>query len=54
MTTAKIGGQHVAIAYYRNQAHRLGTRIEPLRLTAVWRKRLGEYQVVERDRCSTS
>ncbi len=49
MTTAKIGGQHVVIAYYRNQAHRLGTRIEPLRLSAAWRKRLGEYQAVERD-----
>ena len=49
MTTAKIGGQHVVIAYFRNQAHRLGTRIEPLRLSAAWRKRLGEYQAVERD-----
>ena len=49
ITTAKIGGQHVAIAYYRNQAHRLGTRIESLRLSAAWRKRLGEYQAVERD-----
>ena len=49
MTTAKIGGQHVVIAYYRNQAHRLGTRIEPLRLSAAWRKRLGEYQAIERD-----
>jgi hypothetical protein len=49
ITTTKIGGQHFAIAYYRNQAHRLGTRIEPLRLSAAWRKRLGEYQIVERD-----
>lgn len=49
ITTAKIGGQHVVIAYYRNQAHRLGTRIEPLRLSAAWHKRLGEYQAVERD-----
>jgi len=49
MTTAKIGGQQVVIAYYHNQAHRLGTRIEPMRLSTAWRKRLGEYQAVERD-----
>jgi len=49
LTSARLGGQHVAVAYYRNQAHRLGTRIEPLHLPAAWRKRLGEYQVVERD-----
>jgi CubicO group peptidase (beta-lactamase class C family) len=49
MTTAKISGRHLAIAYYRNQAHRLGERIEPVRLSPVWRKRLGEYQPVEQD-----
>jgi CubicO group peptidase (beta-lactamase class C family) len=49
LTTTRIGMDHIAIAYYRNQAHRLGIRIEPLRLSAVWRKRLGEYQAVERD-----
>ena len=49
MTTANISGHHLAVAYYRNQAHRLGERIEPQRLPAIWRKRLGEYKVVERD-----
>jgi len=49
LTSARVGGHHVAVAYYRNQPHRLGTRIEPLQLPAVWRKRLGEYQAVERD-----
>jgi CubicO group peptidase (beta-lactamase class C family) len=49
LTSTRLGGQHVAVAYYRNQAHRLGTRIEPVHLPAAWRKRLGEYQVVERD-----
>ena len=49
MTTAKVGGRHLAIAYYRNQAHRLGERIAPVRLSPVWRKRLGDYQPVERD-----
>jgi len=49
MTTAKVGGRHLAVAYYRNQAHRLGERIAPVRLSALWRKRLGDYQPVERD-----
>ncbi len=49
MTTTNIGGRHLAVAYYRNQARRLGERIEPQRLPEIWRKRLGEYHVVERD-----
>jgi hypothetical protein len=49
LTTTRIGSQHIAVAYYRNQAHRLGTRIQPVRLSTAWRKRLGEYQAVERD-----
>ena len=49
LTTRRVGTQHVAVAYYRNQAHRLGTRIQPVRLSGVWRKRLGEYQAVKRD-----
>jgi len=49
LTTTKIGGRHLAVAYYRNQAHRLGERIAPVRLSALWRKRLGSYQPVERD-----
>jgi CubicO group peptidase (beta-lactamase class C family) len=49
LTTTHIGTQHVAVAYYRNQAHRLGTRIQPVRLSEAWRKRLGEYRAVERD-----
>lgn len=49
LTTLKIDKRHLAVAYYRNQVHRLGERIEPVSLTEVWRKRLGEYQVVQRD-----
>jgi len=49
LTTTRIGTQHLAVAYYGNQAHRLGVRIEPVRLSTVWRKRLGEYQAMERD-----
>ena len=49
LTTLKIDKRHLAVAYYRNQAHRLGERIEPKPLTEAWRKRLGEYQAVERD-----
>jgi len=49
LTTAKIGGQQLAIAYFRNKAHRVGERIEPIRLPAAWLNRLGEYQAVEHD-----
>ena len=49
MTTLKLGKRHLVVAYYRNQMHRLGERIEPQNLPAVWQKRLGDYQVVERD-----
>ena len=49
LTTTKIGERHLAVAYFRNQAHRLGERIAPVRLSAQWRKRLGVYHPVERD-----
>jgi CubicO group peptidase (beta-lactamase class C family) len=49
LTTTKISGQQLAIAYYRNKAHRAGERIEPRRLPAAWLNRLGEYQVTEQD-----
>lgn len=49
LTTLKIDQRHLALAYYRNLSHRLGERIEPRPLPEVWRKRLGEYQAVERD-----
>lgn len=49
LTTLKIDKRHLAVAYYRNQSHRLGERIEPRPLPEVWRKRLGEYQAEERD-----
>ena len=49
MTTLKLGKRHLVVAYYRDQLHRLGERIEPRNLSAVWQKRLGDYQVVERD-----
>ena len=49
LTTMRVDTQHIAVAYYRNQAHRLGTRIQPVRLSEVWRQRLGEYQAVQRD-----
>jgi len=49
LTSTRIDMHHVAVAYYHNQAYRLGTRIQPVRLSEVWRKRLGEYQAVQRD-----
>lgn len=49
MTTTNIGGHHLAVARYRDQTRRLGERIEPRHLPDVWRKRLGEYRIVERD-----
>jgi CubicO group peptidase (beta-lactamase class C family) len=49
LTTARIGGHHLAVAYYRNRAYRLGERIQPAPLTHAWRRRLGEYQAGERD-----
>jgi len=49
LTTTRLGGRHLAIAYYRNRAYRLGNRIQPVALNAAWRRRLGEYQVRERD-----
>lgn len=49
LTTTRISTQRIAVAYHNNQAHRLGTRIEPTPLPPAWRQRLGEYQVVERD-----
>lgn len=49
LTTTRLGGRHLAIAYYRNRAYRLGERIQPVALSATWRRRLGEYQVRERD-----
>lgn len=49
MTTIKLGQRHLVVAYYRNQLHRLGERIEPQNLSNAWKKRLGAYQVVERD-----
>jgi CubicO group peptidase (beta-lactamase class C family) len=49
LTTARIGGRHLAVAYYRDRAYRLGERIQPVTLSAAWRKRLGEYQAAEHD-----
>lgn len=49
LTTVKIDKRHLAVAYYRNQSHRLGERIEPTPLPEAWRKRLGDYQAVDRD-----
>ena len=49
LTTVKIDKRHLAVAYFRNQSHRLGERIEPTPLPVAWRKRLGDYQAVERD-----
>jgi hypothetical protein len=44
-----IGGQPLAVAWHKNQTHRLGDRIPPIKLSAAWQRRLGEYQAVERD-----
>ena len=45
----RIGGQPQAIAHYRGQIFRLGDRIQPVKLSAAWQRRLGEYTAVERD-----
>jgi len=49
LSTARISGHLFAIARYRERTYRLGTRIHPVTLTPAWRKRLGEYEVIERD-----
>jgi CubicO group peptidase (beta-lactamase class C family) len=49
ITMARIGGRPLVIAYFRSQAYRLGERIAPLALSPAWRRRLGDYQSVERD-----
>lgn len=49
LTTLRAGNHHLAVAYYRNAAYRFGERIAPVTLTAAWRRRLGEYRVIETD-----
>lgn len=49
LTTAPVAGRQLAIAYYRDQAYRLGERIRPVTLSPAWQRRLGEYAAVERD-----
>jgi CubicO group peptidase (beta-lactamase class C family) len=49
LTAADIAGRHLAVAYYRNHAYRLGERIAPVKLSAAWLKRLGDYRAVEQD-----
>jgi CubicO group peptidase (beta-lactamase class C family) len=49
LTTGRIAGHQLAIAYYRNQAFRLGEKITPQPLPAAWHARLGEYRAVETD-----
>lgn len=48
-TEARVAGRDIAIAYYRNQAYRLGEKIAPRPLPPAWRARLGEYRVVNDD-----
>ena len=49
LTTAEIGGHQVVVAYYREHAHRIGEKIGPVRLSEAWLRRLGTYQVADRD-----
>lgn len=49
VTAATLEGRPFAIAYYRNQAYRLGEKIGPHKLSEAWRRRLGDYRAVERD-----
>ena len=49
LTTANIANHQVVIAYYRDHAHRIGEKIDPVRLSDVWLRRLGTYQVADRD-----
>jgi len=49
VTTARIGGRQLAIAYYRNAAFRFGERVAPVSLSVKWRRRLGEYRALNRD-----
>lgn len=49
LTTANIEDHQVVIAYYRDHAHRIGEKIDPVRLSDAWLRRLGTYQVADRD-----
>lgn len=49
VTTATIDGRPFAIAYYRNQAYRLGEKISTHKLSDAWRRRLGDYRAAEHD-----
>lgn len=49
ISVARINGHPHAVAHYRGQTYRLGDRIQPVKLSAAWQRRLGEYQAVERD-----
>ena len=49
ISIVRLGGQPQAVAWYKNQTYRLGDRIPPVKLSAAWQRRLGEYQAVERD-----
>ena len=49
LTTRRVAGHHLAVAYYRNAAYRFGERIGPVKLSDTWLKRLGEYRAVTRD-----
>ncbi len=49
ITATTIEGRPFAIAYYRNQAYRLGEKIGAHRLSEAWRRRLGDYRAAESD-----
>jgi CubicO group peptidase (beta-lactamase class C family) len=49
LTTADIAGHQAVIAYYRDHAHRIGEKIDPVRLSDAWLRRLGTYKVADRD-----
>jgi len=49
LTTTRVSGHDLVVAYYRKAAYRFGERIAPVRLSPAWLKRLGEYRALKRD-----
>jgi CubicO group peptidase (beta-lactamase class C family) len=49
LTTTRVRGHDLIVAYYRQAAYRFGERISSVRLSPAWLKRLGEYRALNRD-----
>ncbi len=45
----KLAGRRVLVGLYHGQAYLFGEYLPRMSLTAAWRKRLGEYELAERD-----